>query len=143
MGMNKAAMPATVSAAILTILLAAVFTMTGCATSVNFTAPLQGRFATASIAAKNYEVIGTVSASSTEIQTVGLLGRARSVKGSKITFADLLQEAALIGADDIIDVQIDRNVTGRRKRILSYTGTALAIRYVDTELKMPDLIHRF
>ena len=112
------------------ILLPVLFMAAGCATSVNFTAPLEGRYATASLAAKDYEAIGTVRASSVEIHHVSPFGFVRRVEGSKITFADLLQEAARINADDIIDVRIDMNVTGRRNRVFTYTGKAVAIRYV-------------
>jgi len=111
-------------------LLPALFTAAGCATSVNFTPPLEGRYVIAPLAAKDYEAIGTVRASSVEIHRVSPFGFVRRVEGSKITFADLLQEAARINADDIIDVRIDMNVTGRRNRVFTYTGKAVAIRYV-------------
>ena len=119
--------------------LTAFFCTAGCGT-VNFTAPLEGRYVTASVAVKDFEVVGTVFAGSTETHSAGPLGFVKRVEGSKVTYADLLREAALIHADDIIDVRIDMNagkaagfaewLTGW-ERIFTYTGEAVAIRYVD------------
>ena len=120
--------------------LAALFVTVGCSGIVNYTVPLAGLYVTASLADKNFEVIGPVSVSSVETHRAGPLGFVKSVEGSKVTYSDLLQKAALIDADDIIDVRIDihsgkaakfaERLTGW-ERVFTYTGTALAIKYTD------------
>ena len=121
--------------------------LAGCGT-MDFTAPLAGSFASAGVAVKSFIIIGTVSASSTETHTVGPFGVVRKVEGAKITYSDLMMEAALIGADDIIDVRIKMNTVGSlksRERIFTYTGEALAVQYISGEsedLEPVDFIYR-
>jgi hypothetical protein len=115
------------------------FVTAGCI-SVDFTAPLAGRYVKAAVGVKDFEVIGVVSVESAEIHRVGPLGSSKTVEGSKVSYSDLMIEAAKINADDIIDVRIDMNagkpatfaerLTGW-ERTFTYTGKALAIRYVD------------
>ena len=122
-------------------ILPAIIVVTSCGTgSFDFTAPLSGRFGHAYVAVKSFEVISTVSASSVETHRAGPLGFTRSVEGSKITYADLMLEAARLDADDIIDVRIDMHTSGRTtffdwlkgwQRSFTHTGQALAIRYIN------------
>ena len=108
--------------------------------AVNITVPLAGWHDNASLASKDFVVIGEVSISATETHRAGPLGLVTTVGGSKVTYTDLMQEAALIGADDIIDVRININDSGRAsfsdwlkgwERDFTHTGHALAIRYVN------------
>jgi hypothetical protein len=117
------------------------FVAAGCV-SVDFTAPLEGKFVKAAVGVKDFEVIGVVSVESVEFHKVGPFGSERIVEGAKVHYSDLMIEAAKLEADDIIDVRIDMNagkpttfaerMTGW-ERTFTYTGKALAIRYVDKE----------
>ena len=113
------------------------FLPAGCR-SVNTEEALSGRFAVAAVAHKNFTIIGTVSASSAETHTIGPLGIVRKVEGAKITYSDLMLEAAGLDADDIVGVRIEMNTGGRttfidwlkgRVRVFSYTGEAIAVKY--------------
>jgi hypothetical protein len=141
----------------LTVCLAAI-ALAGCA-STDFTASLSGSYATVTVKPKNFIVVGYISVQSTETHTVGPFGLVRKVRGSKIHYADLMQEAARLEADDIIDVRIEKN-TGNKtgafdwlkgcERIFTYTANALAIKYTDksleieetTEFEIPGLFNR-
>ena len=116
--------------------------LAGCVSAINFTAPLEGRFDRAGVVNKSFVVIGAVSVSSTETHRVGPLGLKRTVEGSKITYSDLMIEAARLDADDIIDVRIDMNTAGRVsfldwlkgwERTFTHSGQALAVIYVNGE----------
>jgi hypothetical protein len=118
--------------------LLALFGTAGCRT-VDYTVPLVGRYVTASLAEKDFEAIGLVFVNSTETHKAGPLGLSRSVEGSKVTYTDLMQEAARIEADDIIDVRIDIHAGKKARfaerltgweRVFTYNGRALAVRYV-------------
>jgi hypothetical protein len=136
----------------------AAIALASCA-STDFTASLAGSYATVTVKPKNFIIVGYISIQSTETHKIGPFGLVRVVKGSKIHYTDLMQEAARLEADDIIDVRIEMN-TGNRvgvfdwlkggKRIFTYTGNALAIKYTDENLeieeinepKNPDLFNR-
>jgi len=123
-------------------LLTAIFLLfTACGSiTVNFSAPLEGKFNTVRLPEKNFIVIGPVSAFSTEIHTVTPFGIVRKVEGSKITHNDLVIKAAELDADDIINVTIDIKTQGKTsigsrrqgwERIFYYSGDALAIKYIE------------
>jgi len=125
----------------ISLLLAAVLPVAGCKT-VDYSAPLAGLYVTAAYAVKDFEVVGPVYVSSTETHKAGPFGLVKTVSGSKVTYSDLILEAALIDADDIIDVRIDINSGKKAKfarrlsgweRVFSYTGKALAIRYISSK----------
>ena len=112
--------------------------LAGCVT-IDYTAPLQGKFDNAGLPVKAFEVVGPVSASATETHRASPLSIVRTVEGAKVTYSDLMQEAARLGADDIIDVRIDMNTSGKTslidrltgwERTFTHTGQAIAIRYV-------------
>jgi hypothetical protein len=118
--------------------------LAGCAFT-NFTAPLSGGYVTATVKPKNFIVVGYISIQSTETHTVGPFGLVRKVNGSKIHYTDFMQEAARLEADDIVDVRIEMNTSGKTgffgwlrgwERIFTYTGNALAIKYVDKDLEI-------
>ena len=103
--------------------------LSGCV-SVNLTQPLMGKYVTAVTAAKDYKVVGIISVTSTETHTGS--GSSSKIEGGKITYYDLMKEAARLGADDIIDVRIEKNIGGNKSaRIFTYTGSAAAIKYVN------------
>jgi hypothetical protein len=92
------------------------------------------------VASKSFEVIDIVSLHSSETHKAGPFGLTKRVEGSKITYSDLMLEAARLEADDIIDIRIDMNTSGRTsffdwlkgwERTFTHTGKALAIRYID------------
>jgi uncharacterized protein YbjQ (UPF0145 family) len=135
---------------VLVILTAAAVVFWGC-TSNNYTANVSGASDYSTVAVKDFVSLGIITVKSQEIHHSGPLGLSRSVEGSKITFADLMQEAARLEADDIINVRIDMNTNYNETgfswltgwvRIYTYTGTALAIKYtekLETQTSDPQL----
>ena len=119
------------------IVIFAVCLLAACTTN-NFSANLSGASDYSTVAVKDFISLGIISIESKEIHYSSPLGFVKRVEGSKITFNDLMQEAAKLEADDIINVRIDMNtnyvkrasdwITGWTK-IYTYTGTALAIKY--------------
>jgi hypothetical protein len=113
--------------------------MAGC-TSTNYTASMTGVSDYATIVVKDFTSLGIITVNATETHHSGPLGFVKSIEGGKVTYADLMKEAAKLEADDIINVRIDINsnytksafdwLTGWN-RTYSYTGTALAIKYLD------------
>jgi hypothetical protein len=97
----------------------------------------------ATITTKDYEPVGIVRVTSEETRERSVFGVVTSQKGSQITYDMLIAQAAAMGADDVINVRIDRVdktvhstipffewLIGYSERY-SYTATALAIRYTD------------
>jgi hypothetical protein len=92
----------------------------------------------ATVAVKDYTVVGIVRVVSEEVTRRGFLGIAHSRTGSQVTYDMLVREAKKIGADDIINVRIDRTdkslhgifdwLVGYTERY-AYTANALAITY--------------
>jgi uncharacterized protein YbjQ (UPF0145 family) len=107
-------------------------------TSTNLASNRTGWSDYATVAIKDYTVVGIVRVTSEEITRRGFLGIAHSHKGSQVTYDLLVSEAKKIGADDIINVRIDRTdkslhgvfdwLVGYTERY-AYTANALAIRY--------------
>ena len=92
----------------------------------------------ATVAIKDYTVVGIVRVVSEEVIRRGFLGIVESRKGSQVTYDLLVSEAKKIGADDIINVRIDRTdrslhgifdwLVGYTEKY-AYTANALAIKY--------------
>jgi uncharacterized protein YbjQ (UPF0145 family) len=92
----------------------------------------------ATIAIKDYTVVGIVRVVSEEVIKRGFLGIANSHTGSQVTYDLLISEAKKLGADDIINVRIDRTdksfhgifdwLVGYTEKY-AYNANALAIRY--------------
>ena len=107
-------------------------------TSTNLASNRTGWSDYATVAIKDYTVVGIVRVTSEEITRRGFLGIAHSHKGSQVTYDLLVSEAKKIGADDIINVRIDRTdrslhgifdwLVGYTERY-AYTANALAIKY--------------
>lgn len=109
----------------------------GCATT-NLTSNRTGWSDYATVAIKDYTVVGIVRVVSEEVTRRGFLGIVMSRKGSQVTYDLLVNEAKKIGADDIINVRIDRTdkslhgifdwLVGYTEKY-AYTANALAIKY--------------
>ena len=115
--------------------------LAGCV-SVNYTAPMTGKHDNTSLIVKDFTLVGTITVHAIEKHTISPLGIKRKVEGAKVTYSDLINEAAKLRADDIINVRIDMQTNGKTtivdwfkgwERIFFYTGQALAIKYVDNE----------
>ena len=122
-------------------LVAAAF-LAACATS-NVASNRTGWSDYATITTKDYEPVRIIRVTSEETKERSVFGVVTSHKGSQITYDMLIAEAEALGADDVINVRIDRVdktvhstipffewLIGYSERY-SYTGTALAIRYKD------------
>ena len=117
----------------------AALILTGCA-NTNYTANMSGASDYATVAVKDFVTLGIVTVEKIEIHHASPLGFIKRIEGGKITYADLMQEAARLEADDIINVRIDVNtnysgsvfdwLTGWT-RVYTHTGTALAIKYTE------------
>jgi uncharacterized protein YbjQ (UPF0145 family) len=129
------------------IIIMAVCTLAACKTT-DYTGNVSGTSDHAAIAVKDFVTLGIVTVQASEIHHSGPLGFKKKVEGSKITYADLMQEAAKLEADDVINVRIDMHsnytkgafdwLTGWT-RVYTHTGTALAIKYTDKlDSKIPD-----
>jgi hypothetical protein len=125
--------------------------MLSACTTNNFTANVAGSSDYSTVAVKDFITLGIVTVHTQEVHYSGPFGFTQSIEGAKITYSDLMQEAAKLEADDIINVRIDMNanytkgvfdwITGW-SRTYTYTGTALAIRYtekLDTDRGDPHL----
>ncbi len=92
----------------------------------------------ATVAIKDYSVVGIVRVETEEVTRRGFLGIAQYHTGSQVTYDLLVSEAKKLGADDIINVRIDRTdmslhgafdwLVGYTERY-AYTANALAIKY--------------
>ena len=120
-------------------------------TTNNFSANVAGASDYSTVVVKDFTTLGIVTVRATEIHTSGPLGFSKKVEGSKITFSELMQEAARLEADDIINVRIDQHTNYKKSafdwltgwtRTYTYTGTALAIKYtgkLDSDFGDPQL----
>ena len=119
-----------------TVLIAAV--LLGACTTTNLASNRTGWSDYATVAVKDYTVVGIVRVVSEEVVRRGFLGIVESRRGSQVTYDLLVSEAKKIGADDIINVRIDRTdkslhgifdwFVGYTERY-AYTANALAIKY--------------
>ena len=124
---------------IFTVLIVVAVVLSAC-TSNNYSANLSGASDYSTVAVKDFTALGIITVQAREIHQAGPLGFRKSIEGAKITFADLMQEAARLEADDIINVRIDVNTNYVKSagdfftgwtRTFTYTGTALAVKYTD------------
>jgi uncharacterized protein YbjQ (UPF0145 family) len=123
--------------AVLAAVLFAVALLCSC-TSTNMASNRTGWSDYATVAIKDYTVVGIVRVVSEEVTKRGFLGVAHSHTGSQVTYDLLVSEAKKIGADDIINVRIDRTdkslhgifdwLVGYTEKY-AYTANALAIKY--------------
>jgi uncharacterized protein YbjQ (UPF0145 family) len=119
--------------------LLAIALLSSC-TTVNLSSNRTGWSDYATIAIKDYTVVGIVRIESEEVTQCGFLGIASSHTGSQVTYDLLISEAKKLGADDIINVRIDRTdkslhgifdwLVGYTEKY-AYTANALAIKYTE------------
>ena len=123
----------------LVLLIITVYAVTSC-TTTDFSVNVAGLSDNVTIVVKDFITLGIVTVQTTEIHHSSPLGFNKSIIGSKITYADLMQEAAKLEADDIINIRIDVHSNYTRRvfdwlvgwsRVYNYTGTALAIKYTE------------
>jgi len=129
----------------------AVLILAGCK-SADYTANAAGASDYVTVAVKDFITLGIITVEKTETHHAGPLGIVKRIEGAKVTYADLMQEAARLEADDIINVRVDVNTSYRGSvfdwltgwtRVYTHTATALAIKYtgkldskdVDPQLK--------
>ncbi|MDR0455605.1 MAG: hypothetical protein LBH20_02845 [Treponema sp.] len=119
--------------------IAAILALAAC-TTTDYSANTTGVSDFAALAVKDFVTLGIVTVQTTEIHYSSAFGLKKSIEGSKVTFADLMQEAAKLEADDIINVRIDTNANYVKgafdwlsgwSRTYTHTGTALAIKYTE------------
>jgi len=132
------------------LMIMAVLTLAAC-TTTDYSANMSGASDYAAIAVKDFVTLGIVTVQTTEIHYSSPFGFKKRIEGAKVTFANLMQEAAKLEADDIINVRIDTNANYTKgafdwlfgwSRTYTHTGTALAIKYtdkVDTSISEPQL----
>jgi len=119
-----------------TVLVAAV--LTSSCTTTNLSGNKTGWSDYASIAVKDYAAVGIVRVECEEVTRRGFLGIAFYHTGSKVTYDLLIDEARKLGADDVINVRIDRTdksfhgifdwLVGYTEKY-TYSANALAIKY--------------
>jgi len=121
------------------LMIAAVLSLMAC-TITDYSANMSGASDYATIAVKDFVTLGIVTVQTTETHYSSPFGLKKRIEGSKVTFTDLMQEAAKLEADDIINVRIDTNANYTRHifdwlsgwtRTYTYIGTALAIKYTE------------
>jgi len=115
-----------------------VVTLLGSCATTNLANNKTGWSDYATIAIKDYMVVGIVRVASEEITRRGFLCIAYYHTGSQITYDLLMGEAKKLGADDIINVRIDRTdasyhgifdwLVGYTEKY-QYSANALAIKY--------------
>ncbi len=91
-----------------------------------------------SLATKDYDIVGIIYLESTETIKTSFLCINTTKTGSRITYSDLMKKAEEMGANDVINVRVDRKtesksspldfITGSNKTY-KYLCTATAIRY--------------
>jgi uncharacterized protein YbjQ (UPF0145 family) len=99
----------------------------GCVPGVMSGKPFKGEYSHALLAVKDYETLGFVIVKSMEKMKSG-----RIFDGSKITNEMLMEEAAKLMADDVINVKIDVKMTYNPATFVTqydYTAIGLAIKY--------------
>ena len=124
------------------VLVLAVLLMVSSCITYDMTNNKVGWSNNADISVKDFDVVGIIRLESQEVSEYSPFGIFRGYKGSRIVWSDLMEEAARMGADDVINVRIE--MTNQNKRIpgifeffvgytntWKYKATALAIKYTD------------
>jgi len=108
-------------------------------TTTNSTTNTVGWSAYSDITYKDYDAVKIVKVESTETLESRFFGLFKKLEGSSVTYSQLMDEAAKAGADDIINVRIDRKFDTSqgnflaKKTVYTYYATAVAIKYKDTK----------
>lgn len=123
----------------LVIAILAAVALAGC-TTTDYSTNLAGVSDYATVVVKDFVTLGIVTVQTTETHHSGPFGFKKRIEGSKITFAELMQEAAKLEADDIINIRVDMHANYTKgafdwltgwSRTYVHTGTALAIKYTE------------
>jgi hypothetical protein len=119
----------------------AVLALAGCSTTnTNFSASMNGVSDYTTVVVKDFTPLGIITVRAVETHYSSPFGFVKSIDGAKITYGDLMQAAARLEADDIINVRIDINSNYKKStfdwitgwtRTYTYIGTALAIKYTE------------
>lgn len=121
------------------LLVLAAIALAGC-TTTDYSTNLAGVSDHATVVVKDFVTLGIVTVQTTETHFSGPFGFKKRVEGSKVTFASLMQEAAKLEADDIINIRVDMHANYTKgffdwltgwSRSYTHTGTALAIKYTE------------
>ena len=91
--------------AIVSVLVLSVLLLAGCTTTTDLTTNKVGWSNYADLSVKDYDVVGIINVESQEVYECGPLGFNKSLKGSRITWSDLMAEAVKLGADDVIVIR--------------------------------------
>ena len=89
------------------------------------------------VVVKDFDVVGIVSTEYEVQSEVGFLRLTSSTEGHQAVYAELLKQAAALGAHDVVNVYVDTVVTSKEKFIFGsntttkYIATANAIKYKD------------
>ncbi|GHV48075.1 hypothetical protein AGMMS49546_38300 [Spirochaetia bacterium] len=106
--------------------------------SVDFTSNESGAYNMAPVATKDFTILGPVSLTATDTTVVSFFAFNTTHTGSTVTAALLLEEAKKLGADEVINVRIDKYDNHKESpldrivgytRVVEYKGYALAIKY--------------
>lgn len=120
----------------LSITLIFVLAITSCNTT-NLSENQQGLSNKIELVKKDYDIVGFVNIRTTETITINFFGLIKNVQGSKPTYSALRIKAIQLGADDVIDVKIDKQITKKEvypfggNYTYTYYASALAIKYKD------------
>ena len=116
--------------------LAAAVLFAGCTSTVDIADADKGWTNCATIAVKDFDGVGIVMVESTKTIKVSPFRLKTETTGKSVTYSDLMAEAKKLGADDIINVRLDKGRKGGKASFFAggettytYSGTALAIKY--------------
>lgn len=124
----------------------ALMVLAGCTTNDLSTAEV-GWSNYSDIVAKDFEVVGIVTATAQEVHSKSPFWFSIKTEGGTVTYADLMQKAAAMGADDIINIRVDKREESSMswifdfikgsKKTYTYTATATAIKYTTASPNAP------
>jgi hypothetical protein len=105
------------------------FIFASCSGTVSLSVPLAGMTNIVPLPVKDFETRGIIF-----VKAQKKTDSKGNVSGSEVTYQMLLLEAQKLGADDVVNVRMDENVTvtgsgAGKVRTSDYTATALAIKY--------------
>ena len=124
----------------LIVALAAVMIFSSCKT-IDMSTNQVGWSNYTSLATKDYEVVGIIHMQAKETITTSFLSIQTTKKGQRITYSALMKKAEEMGADDVINVRVDRNTESSStifdwlfgsKKVYTYYATATAIKFKGT-----------
>lgn len=82
---------------------------------------------------KDFDVVGIVSIESTEVIKKSAYNFSTTIEGSRVTYTDLMKKAIELGADDIINVRIDKKENIKTSILDFLVGSTKTYTYIATE----------